>query len=103
VRIVLVLSALALASAGCVATAEVRPTRAEARARPPAEQGRPPSALSMLAHVSATRAGENAEPPAGGAPDRVLVRGYWHWTGSRYVWVPGRWEPRAPRYTWHRR
>jgi hypothetical protein len=29
-------------------------------------------------------------------PGVVWVNGYWNWGGSRYVWVPGRWQ-RPPR------
>ena len=34
-------------------------------------------------------------PPAP-APNHVWIPGYWHWNGSRHVWVGGRWSaPRA--------
>ena len=29
-------------------------------------------------------------------PGFVWVDGYWNWSGSRYVWAPGRWQ-RPPR------
>ena len=34
--------------------------------------------------------------PAAPSPNHVWIPGYWHWNGSRHVWVGGRWSaPRA--------
>ena len=30
------------------------------------------------------------------APAAVWISGYWDWSGSRYVWVPGRWNAKPP-------
>ena len=34
-------------------------------------------------------------PPPSPGPDFLWIDGYWNWVGSRYVWVPGRWD-RSP-------
>jgi len=36
------------------------------------------------------------------APSRahIWIRGYYHWDGAHYVWVPGRWELRPRAHAW---
>lgn len=31
------------------------------------------------------------EPPS---PERIWIKGYWHWNGEAYVWVAGHWATR---------
>jgi len=80
---------------GCVAGAEQRPTSAETAAGVPPIPS-PPTAGGLLAGAAKTP----ADPPPGPSPGPgfVSVRGYWHWTGVRYVWMPAHWEPRDRAY-----
>jgi hypothetical protein len=89
--------------AGCVATAEVRDTSAEAAAGPPP----PPPAHKTAGQLVAPRHAPGAppdtapdRPPATIPPGKVWVSGDWHWDGVRYVWVPGHLEDAHPAYTW---
>jgi hypothetical protein len=38
--------------------------------------------------------------PREARPGFVWVRGYYHWDGVKYVWVPGRWEAEKTPYRW---
>ena len=69
---VLALAAAVLASA-CVATAPDRP---------PHGAPRPPDLPEI----------RSAAP----APGMVWVAGTWHWDGTDWVWLPGRWESPPP-------
>lgn len=35
-------------------------------------------------------------PSTAPAPGMVWIAGSWHWSGTTYVWVPGRWESPPP-------
>lgn len=87
----------AIAVSGCVTGGEVRPTRAEATAGPPPRPGKP-TAARMLADIPGSRSAEHTTTPQAPRPGHVWVAGYWHWSGMRYEWVPGRWEQEAPAY-----
>jgi hypothetical protein len=87
-----------LAFSGCVLGTAARPTQQEARNGPPPPPDRPATAASGISRSPAALT--TAEPKASIDPGgtRVWVRGYWHWDGVRYVWMPGRWEARSPAY-----
>ena len=84
----------ALACAGCVVGATQRPTQAEAVAGPPAPPSRDKTAQQIIDERPRAKAQPDA-PPGEGRPGEVRVAGYWHWDGTRYTWVAGRWE-KAP-------
>jgi hypothetical protein len=52
----------------------------------------------MLADIPGSRSAEHTTTPQAPRPGHVWVAGYWHWSGMRYEWVPGRWEQEAPAY-----
>jgi hypothetical protein len=86
---------VALCVSGCVAGAEKRPSSAETAAGAPPVPAEP-SAGSVLA--GATKTAPDPEPGTPPSPDSVWVRGYWHWTGVRYTWIPAHWERRSTPY-----
>jgi hypothetical protein len=95
-RLPLRLIVVPLALSGCVAAAEKRATNTEAAHGAPPPAGGEPSAMQVIA---GTRPMSDEHPPAdAGAPDRVWVHGYWHWSGVRYQWIPAHWEPSTPDY-----
>ncbi len=75
-------SSLALLAAsalvGCVATTHTSSPRGVIVAGPP------PAGLSE-------------ERPPSPLPDALWIKGYWHWTGIQYAWIPGHWEAHPPR------
>src|SRR5688572_8071750 len=94
---------LSLFAAGCVATAESRPSLQQAALGPPPPPDRAPTAMGTLARSPASRSTfDDGAEPAPRPPDQLWVRGYWHWDEVRYVWVPGRFEPKRPSYAWQR-
>jgi hypothetical protein len=60
----------------CVTGRESRPTQPES--------AQAPAPRPELAHPD--------------TPDKEWVAGYWRWDGVRYVWIPGRLEPKKPAY-----
>jgi hypothetical protein len=66
-----------------------------------------PALLSGCVTGVVDGAGRTAGPPAPPAPlpeirslapvpGMVWVAGWWHWDGTAYVWLPGRWESPPP-------
>jgi hypothetical protein len=90
------LSIVALALTGCVAAGEKRATNTDAARGAPPEAGHEPSAMQVVEQTPVLPADEGPSGPAD--PDRVWVRGYWHWSGVRYVWIPAHWEKAQPDY-----
>ncbi len=81
--------------ASCVAGREQRATTAEA------SQGAPPEPSEATAGslvAGATKTVPDPDPGPAPTPGAVFVRGYWHWSGVRYVWTPGHWEQGRPPY-----
>ena len=78
-----ILSALlgSLILGGCVVAPAGRPYR------PPVE--------TVYVAPPPPRVESMGPPPMVGA---VWIQGYWHWSGSRHDWVPGRWEAPRPGY-----
>lgn len=57
-------------------------------------------AQGVVVHVAPPRAVVETRGPAPG-PGFVWIAGYHRWTGTAYVWVPGRWErPPHPGAHW---
>jgi len=81
-----------LLAAGCVVGAARRPTQAEAAGGPPPQPERERTAGDAFVTPESSEAKPDA-PPGPPPPGKVWRSGYWHWEGSRHVWVPGRWEP----------
>jgi hypothetical protein len=81
----------ALFGTGCVVGAESRPTTAESVDQPaePTSEG---SAQQLLQPGPGAPA-EDAPASDAARPGQRWVRGYWHWTGVDYEWIPGHWEP----------
>lgn len=73
--------ALAAGSAACVVN------EPEVPARGVVVSGPPPAALAE-------------QPPPAPGPGASWVRGYWHWTGMQYAWIPGHWEAAPPGSSW---
>jgi hypothetical protein len=73
---------------GCVAGAELRPSQAQAKSGPPARAAGASAGALLLAAPAAPDAGSPVTESG-----RRWVRGYWHWNGVRYVYVPARLEP----------
>lgn len=88
---------VALVLTGCVAASEKRATNTDAAHGAPPPAGDEPSAMQFTQQTPALPADEG--PGAQPERDRVWVRGYWHWSGVRYVWVPAHWEKAEPDYT----
>ncbi len=86
--------------AGCVATAEVRDTSAEAAAGPPPPPPAQASAGQLVAPRHVTDDSAPDRQPDRIPPGKVWVKGDWHWDGVRYVWLPGHLEDAKPGYTW---
>jgi hypothetical protein len=76
------ISMLALATSGCIATADVAVPRGIVVAGPP----------------PAPREEIRTSPQS---PSAVWVSGYWHWTGASYTWIPGHWEVAPPGARWY--
>lgn len=78
----------------CVVGGESTPNAVQlARGAPPAVRGGRTAGTVL---TEATMAGRAAveEVPSEERPGFVWVRGYYHYDGARYVYVPGRWERR---------
>jgi hypothetical protein len=81
----------ALLETGCVVGAESRPTTAES-VEPPPEPGSSRTAQGLL-EPGPTAPSDGSTAPNTPRPGQRWVRGYWHWTGVEYAWIPGHWEP----------
>jgi hypothetical protein len=71
-------------------------------AAPALAQPSPPNLEIRIANTRPPRARHERIPPR---PDRdsVLIRGYWHWEGSRWGWINSRWErPEQRTHRWVR-
>jgi hypothetical protein len=79
----------------CVAGTEQRPSSADVAEGPPPIPAEP-SAGGVLAGAEKTQ--PDPEPGPRPGPDQVYVRGHWHWTGTRYSWIPGHWEAQNAAY-----
>jgi hypothetical protein len=88
---------VALGLAGCVVGAPRPPTRLDV-ARAPAERPRADVAAKPAHPGCGPAPADEPRPP--GPPGSVWVEGDCHYDGIRYVWVPGRWQPRAAPYSW---
>lgn len=73
---------IAATSAGCVVNASDSPARGVIVSGPP------PAPVH-----------EEAPPPPN--PQALWVGGYWHWTGTVYVWIPGHWEAPPAGTVWN--
>jgi hypothetical protein len=73
---------IACASSACVVETNTPPPRGVVVGGPPPEP----------------RAEVAPAAPRAGA---VWVRGYWHWSGMQYVWIPGHWDDPPRGQAWH--
>lgn len=67
---------------------------------PALAQPSPPNLEIRITNNAPPRVRRERVPPR---PDRnaVWVKGYWHWGGSRYEWVSGRWDhPQDRSHRW---
>ena len=82
---------------GCVAGAEKRASSGESAQGPPPPSGQR-SAAWLISKTPPPI--QDAEPESEAEAGWVWARGYWRWTGVRYVWVPAYWERERPEWAW---
>ena len=65
--------------------------------------GAPPPAVDVVwVSYAPPRPPHEARPRAPGRT-YIWIEGYYRWTSTEYVWVPGHWEQKPhPRAHWHR-